>query len=214
MFNKIQYISQGNTVELQLKNIQEVLDGGCNWIQLRFKNASSHELIYTANEAKKLCDRYSAFLIINDFPDIAYMVNASGVHLGKEDMKYKEVRNILGNESIIGRTANTFEDIVNSTCEGCNYIGLGPYRFTITKEKLSPVLGIQGYQQIMNKMKIKNIDIPVYAIGGILLEDVSAIVDTGIYGVAFSGLLTNQPDKKKIIGELNNLLYADVNNSR
>ena len=75
--------------------------------------------------------------------------------------------------------------------EKCDYIGLGPFRFTTTKEKLSPILGIEGYQEILKELKNRNIDIPIYAIGGIEIEDVEKLEQAGVYGVAVSGLITH-----------------------
>lgn len=203
MFSKLQYISQGETAAIQLKNINEALDAGCNWVQLRFKNAAEYELKKTAEEVKKLCDTYHATFIINDHPQVAKAVDAEGVHLGLTDMLIKEAAEIVGTGKIIGGTANTLQDVLQRVQEGCSYVGLGPMRFTTTKKKLSPVLGLQGYKNIMDELKLRNIDIPIYAIGGILTEDISAILQTGIYGLAVSGIISNHANKKELVKEIN-----------
>ncbi len=203
MFSKLQYISQGETVALQLKNINEALDAGCSWVQLRFKNAKENELKITADEVKKLCNTYTATFIINDHPVIAKEVDADGVHLGLTDMKISEAKNIIGANKILGGTANTLQDVLQRVEEGCSYIGLGPFRFTTTKVKLSPILGLEGYKNIMDELMQRNIDIPIYAIGGILKEAISSILQTGVYGVAVSGMITNQPYKKELVKEIN-----------
>jgi thiamine-phosphate pyrophosphorylase len=110
---------------------------------------------------------------------------------------------ILGNGKIIGGTANTLEDVLMRANEKCDYIGLGPFRFTTTKEKLSPVLGLTGFEKITSELSNRKINIPVYAIGGILLEDIGEILETGIFGMAVSGALTEQFDKRKWIGNFN-----------
>jgi thiamine-phosphate pyrophosphorylase len=203
MFSKLQYISQGGTTAMQLKNINDALDAGCSWVQLRFKNASEYELKTTAEEVKKLCATYSATFMINDYPLVAKAVDADGVHLGLTDMLIKEAVEIIGVDKIIGGTANTLQDVLQRVEEGCSYIGLGPFRFTTTKEKLSPVLGLEGYKNIMDELKQRNIDIPIYAIGGILKEDISSILQTGIYGIAGSGIITAPSDKKELVKEIN-----------
>ncbi|MBC7511529.1 MAG: thiamine phosphate synthase [Ferruginibacter sp.] len=203
MFSKLQYISQGETAAMQLKNINEALDAGCNWVQLRFKNAKENELKTTAEEIKKLCETYTATFIINDHPVIAKEVDADGVHLGLTDMKISEAKNIIGANKILGGTANTLQDVLQRVEEGCNYVGLGPLRFTTTKARLSPVLGLDGYKNIIDELKQRNIELPVYAIGGILAEDISSILQTGIYGVAVSGIITHHPNKKELVGEIN-----------
>ena len=210
MYSKIQYISQGATSEDQVDAISSVLDGGCKWIQLRFKNTSAAIFLQTALKVKALCEQYNATLIINDNVELAKEIDACGVHLGLTDTSIENARKILGETKIIGGTANTVEHVFQRIDEKCNYIGLGPFRFTSTKEKLSPILGIEGYQHVMNSLKSKGIEIPIFAIGGIKVEDVNAILNTGIYGVSLSGTLTNVKNPTEIITQLNKNIYASA----
>ncbi len=190
MFEKIQYVSQGETPEQQLANISKALDAGCKWIQLRYKNKSILEVLTLAKMVQKICKSYDAKLIINDHVQVAWQINADGVHLGLDDISVMEARTLLKENKIIGGTANTLEDVLKRVNEKCDYIGLGPFRFTATKEKLSPILGIEGYQEILNELKNRNIDIPIYAIGGLETEDFEKLEEVGVYGVAVSGLIT------------------------
>lgn len=190
---KLQYISQGDTQEEQLNNIQKALEFGCRWIQLRFKKANAETLEQTALFVKELCEKFDAIFIINDHVTLAKKIDADGVHLGLTDTSIKEARELLGEEKIIGGTANTYEDVVQRFHEKCNYVGLGPFKFTSTKEKLSPIVGLEGYKKIMSTLKSEGIEIPIFAIGGILEEDIEPILNTSIYGVAVSGLITNNP---------------------
>lgn len=210
MYNKLQYISQGNTVEEQLKNIHQALDNGCKWVQVRFKNHFSDDAFTLAEAVKILCEEYLANFIINDNVYLAQQIAADGVHLGLDDMSISEARSILGDTKIIGATANTFEDIQNHIQNGCDYIGLGPFKFTATKENLSPILGHKGYHNIITKMQENGLTTPVYAIGGITLEDIEPLMQTGIYGVAISGLITQATNKKKIIKQLKNNLHGNI----
>lgn len=210
MYNKLQYISQGKTIEEQLYNIHQALDAGCDWIQMRFKNQTEKNTFALAEAIKFLCEEYLANFIVNDNLYLAQQIAADGVHLGLTDMKIDEARAILGNTKIIGGTANTFEDIKNHAKNGCDYIGLGPFRFTETKEKLSPILGLSGYFRILEELKKHNIQIPVYAIGGITLKDISPLMETGIHGIAISGMVTKSEEKEKLIQQLNEKLYANV----
>lgn len=210
MYNKLQYISQGNTIEEQLYNIHQALDAGCDWVQMRFKNQTTKDTFALAEAVKFLCEEYLANFIVNDNLYLAQQIAADGVHLGLTDMNIAEARAILGSTKIIGGTANTFEDIENHVKNGCDYIGLGPFQFTKTKEKLSPVLGLSGYVAIIEKMKNSNLKTPVYAIGGITLDDVTQLIETGIHGIAVSGMITSSNQKKKLIQQLNEKLYANV----
>ncbi|WP_118974194.1 thiamine phosphate synthase [Taibaiella koreensis] len=191
MLPKLQYISQGATAPQQLEHIRKVLDLGCKWIQLRFKQQEQIVLVSLAETVKQLCAAYDAMLIINDHVNIAKEVAADGVHLGLSDTPVAVARQTLEAGKIIGGTANTLDDVRQRIREGCDYIGLGPYRFTATKEKLSPVLGLEGYRQLFASLSATERTVPIYAIGGILKEDIPALLDAGLYGIAVSGLLTH-----------------------
>jgi len=210
MYNKLQYISQGDTVKEQLYNIHQALDHGCDWIQLRFKNQKINKSFALAEAVHFLCEEYLANFIVNDDVHLAEHIAADGVHLGLTDMSIPEARTILGNTKIIGATANTLEDVLSHINNGCDYIGLGPYQFTKTKANLSPILGLGGYQSILNQLNPKQKEIPIYAIGGITLENVDDLVATGIHGIAVSGIITHSDHKSKIITELNEKLYSHV----
>ena len=205
MFSKLQYISQGATAKEQYDNIFQAVDAGCKWVQLRFKNSTYEEIIALAEDVKKLCTAYDTTFIINDHPEIAKQTNADGVHLGLQDVSIAEAKAIVGSK-IIGGTANTLSHVLQRVEEGCSYIGLGPFRFTTTKEKLSPILGLEKYKSILDELKQRNIDTLVYAIGGIVLEDIAAIIQTGVYGVAVSGIITNHPEKKILLQQMNTLI--------
>lgn len=206
MLHKLQYISQGLTPEEHLINIDNVLNAGVKLIQLRLKNVDDVTYFETALKAKDKCSAHSAQLIINDNAEVAEKSNADALHLGLNDMKVSEARNIVG-KKIIGGTANTFNDVELRCNEGVDYIGLGPYRFTSTKEKLSPVLGLEGYKNIITMMKDKGLNTPVYAIGGIELSDIEKIIHTGVYGIAVSGMLTRAENKKELVDQINKILY-------
>ena len=119
--------------------------------------------------------------------ELAKELHADGVHLGKKDMPIADARLMLGEEYIIGGTANTFEDVLQHYKDGADYIGCGPFRYTVTKKNLSPILGLEGYTTIIRRMQEKNIHLPIVAIGGITIADIPAIMQTGVSGIALSG---------------------------
>lgn len=188
MYSKIQYISSGNTLTQQLKHIQRVLDSGVDWIQVRFKNGNTSSLLRLAEKVKLLQQRYNFTFIINDHLSIAQQVDADGVHLGLKDQPIAIARQLLGCDKIIGGTANTYQDVQQRIAEGCNYIGLGPLRFTRSKENLSPILGAAGYTEIIEQLK-DHPHPPIYAIGGVTLDDVDQLSAIGLYGIALSSAL-------------------------
>ena len=167
------------------------LEGGCRWIQLRMKDASEDEFLSAAKEISKLCKQHNAVFVLDDHAEWVEQTGADGVHLGKNDMPVDEARRLLGKDRIIGGTANTFEDVERLHRQGADYIGCGPFRFTTTKKNLSPVLGLEGYRNIVKQTKLHNIGLPIVAIGGILEEDIEAIMQTGVSGIAVSGGILN-----------------------
>lgn len=190
----IQFISHYSERYSYLDSIRLALEGGCRWIQLRMKDATDDEVRPIAVEAQKLCRAYGATFIIDDRVALVRELVADGVHLGKNDMPIREARQILGPDFIIGGTANTFEDAKAHYEASADYIGCGPFRFTTTKQKLAPVLGLDGYRQITRKLRAANITIPVVAIGGITKDDIPAILQTGITGIALSGTVLRADD--------------------
>lgn len=187
----IQFISHYNEHYDYLDSIRLALDGGCRWIQLRMKDATTDEIRPIALQAQRMCAERGATFIIDDHVELVKEIHADGVHLGKNDMPIAEARKLLGKDFIIGGTANTFEDIVSHYESGADYIGCGPFRFTTTKKNLSPVLGLEGYADIIEKMKTAGIELPVVAIGGITADDIPSILQTGITGIALSGTVLN-----------------------
>lgn len=215
MIDRLQYISQPSAEGSHLASIRKALGADCRWIQLRIKDEPAERILPQALQAAELCRQFGARLIINDHPDIAVKVNAYGLHLGLDDMPVPEARKLTGKQLVIGGTANTLRDIEQRVAEGVDYIGLGPFRFTTTKKKLSPILGIEGYTRIMEQVRQRGIQVPVIAIGGIEAADIPAIMTTGIYGVALSGAITRSTNGqvlvKEIVQSLGKPLHSSIN---
>jgi len=208
----IQFISQGKSIFEQQYNIQVALDAGVEWIQIRWKEGPREQLLKLCGFTKILCDQYQAICIINDHIHIAKDYDLDGVHLGLQDDEISLARTILGNEKIIGGTANTYAEVVQRHTENCDYIGLGPLRFTNTKQSLSPLLGINGYKKIIQQLNETGVICPpIYAIGGIEDTDISVLNEIGIYGVAISGLLKNNPSS---ISKIKNFYNEQIQDSR
>jgi thiamine-phosphate pyrophosphorylase len=168
------------------------------------KEASEELFEETALAVQRMCREHGATFIIDDNVALVKRIGADGVHLGKRDMPIVEARKILGEEFIIGGTVNTFEDIVNILRTATpDYFGCGPYRYTTTKQNLAPTLGVEGYRAIVEQMRKHNISIPIVAIGGIGKEDIPAIMECGVSGIALSGSILNAQDP---IDEMQNVL--------
>ncbi|MCL5128350.1 thiamine phosphate synthase [Algibacter sp. L4_22] len=201
MIAKLHYISQGATPQEHLTNIHSACAAGAELVQLRLKKYDLKTVLETAKKAREITEHFQTRLIINDYYKIAAEVKADGVHLGKSDTSPTIARKGLASWQIIGGTANTLADCKKLIDQKVDYIGLGPFRFTETKENLSPVLGEEGYKTILESLKT---DIPVIAIGGITLNDILDIMITGVYGIAVSGEITSDFNKISKFKELIN----------
>lgn len=187
----IQFITHSNNRYGYVDGARLALEGGCRWVQLRMKEATEAEFMAAAAEIGRLCKEHGATFVLDDHVEWVEKTGADGVHLGKNDIPIDEARKILGSDKIIGGTANTFEDVEHLYRQGADYIGCGPFRFTTTKKNLSPVLGLEGYQHIVDQMKSHGINLPIVAIGGILESDIKSILATGVSGIAVSGGILN-----------------------
>lgn len=187
----LQFITHPNEKYSVVEQVKMVLDGGCKWIQLRMKNSSDEEVKAIAEEIIPLCKEADAILVIDDRVELVKELEVTGVHLGKKDMPVAEARNLLEGGPIIGATANTAGDIFALKSIDVDYVGLGPFRYTTTKENISPILGLDGYRKILKEIRDAGVELPVVAIGGITLDDIDDIMATGVNGIAMSGAIIN-----------------------
>lgn len=157
---------------------------GVRFIQLREKHMSKRELYKEAMAIRRITKRHNTIFIINDYVDIAHLVDADGVHLGQDDLPLREARRILGNDKIIGISTHTLKQAIDAEKEGADYIGYGPIFYTHTKNAGRPK-GIDSLRRIR-----EYVGIPVVAIGGITIDNAREVLDAGADAVAMlSGIL-------------------------
>ena len=198
----LQFITNNSEKYSIAEEVQMALEAGCKWIQLRMKDATDEEVKEVALQLIPMCQENDAFLIIDDRVELVNELRVSGVHLGKEDMDPLQARELLGPHAIIGVTANTAEDIIKWKGKDVDYVGVGPFRFTTTKKTLAPEIGLDGYKQIVEQVRAAGVELPLVAIGGITLDDVDAIMATGVQGIAMSGAIINAPDPLLYTGKV------------
>ncbi len=192
---------QGNTLYEQ---VEEALQGGVTFIQLREKNRTKEEILQEAKALKLLCGRYHVPLLINDDVEIALLSGADGVHVGQNDMEAGEARKKLGPDKIIGVSARTVEQAINAEKQGADYLGVGSVFSTGTKADA----------QKIDRQTLKEIcaavHIPVIAIGGINRDNVTSLSGTGICGVAVVSAIFAQRDIQEAVKDLKQLVKATV----
>lgn len=199
---KLHYISQGNSTKEHLENIQKACSSGIELVQLGLQNVSEKKFLKLAQETREITSHFQTKLLINEHYKIAKAIKADGVHLGKTDECPTAARKNLFTWQMIGGTANTLQDCETLISKEVDYISLGPFRFTATKDDIPQVLGLNGYTAIIETLKT---EIPIIGMGGITTTDVTDLLATGISGIAVSGEITGDFNT---IGTFKQLLNA------
>jgi len=185
-FPPVMALTQDGLSLSHLEQVRALTAVGARWIQLRMKNATPDVWLATAREVVALCHDAGALCTINDSVEIALAADADGVHLGKLDGDWSLARAQLGPEKILGGTVNFPEDARRAAAVGVlDYVGVGPLRFTATKQKLAPVLGLEGIAALLPLLD----GLPAWAIGGVRPADLPALRRAGLAGVAVSSSL-------------------------
>ena len=176
--------------------VKESLDGGVTFLQLREKKLDEEHFLEEAKELKKLCKEYKVPFIINDNVDIAVEIGADGVHVGQSDMEAGDVRAKLGEDKIVGVSAQTVEQALLAQERGADYLGVGAVFPTSSKDDAVEV------DHEMVKAICEAVDIPVIAIGGITKDNVQELSGCGLCGIAVISAIFAKPDIKKTTEEL------------
>jgi thiamine-phosphate pyrophosphorylase len=159
---------------------------GARWVQLRMKRAAPEVWLATARAVVATCRAHEAVCIVNDSVEIALASGADGVHLGKLDLDWPQARAALGTDRLLGGTVNNAADASRARASGClDYVGVGPLRFTATKENLAPVLGVAGVRDLLAQLG----DLPAWVIGGVGPADLPVLRAVGAAGAAVSSAL-------------------------
>ncbi len=168
--------------------LTEALRGGAAVVQLRDKEASRETLVTLGKALRKVCDRFGAFLIVNDRIDVAMATEADGLHLGQEDLPLQKARRQLGHGKLLGVSTHSLAQAKRALEEGADYIGVGPIFTTPTKPDYPPV-GVELVREVR-----ENVKVPFFAIGGITLYNATAVLFAGADSVAVVRAVVGQED--------------------
>lgn len=182
--------------------VEQAVIGGCTMVQLREKEISSLDFYVLALEMKKITDRYSIPLIINDRIDIAMAVGATGVHIGQKDIPADIARKLIGKNMLLGVSTASVAEAVNAAKAGADYLGVGAMFPTGTKTDASHVS-----MEELGRIR-KAVDIPIVVIGGISKENAMLFQPMGIDGLAVVSAVIAQPDIKKSAADLKSLFFG------
>ncbi len=183
------------------------LAGGVDIVQLREKNMAANKIVELGKKIKQLCAQFDAIFIVNDRVDIAFVLEADGVHLGQDDMDVASARKILGQNAIIGVSTHAPKQAQKAVEDGADYIGAGPVFTTPTKPGRASV----GLDYI--KWVAENIEVPAYAIGGIDLTNVDEVLDSGVQkanlGVAVVRAIINAPRPDEAAQKFHDIISSE-----
>lgn len=192
--------------ETLYSQVEKALKGGATFIQLREKKLDEGSFLEEAKEIQKLCKEYNVPFVINDNVEIAKEINADGVHVGQSDMEAQNVREILGDDKIIGVSAQTVEQALLAEKHGADYLGVGAVFKTGSKDDAEEV----SHDEL--ERICKAVSIPVIAIGGITHDNVKELAGRGIVGIAVISAIFGQKDIENATKELKAETLKIVNN--
>jgi thiamine-phosphate pyrophosphorylase len=176
-------------------------EGGADVVQLRMKNASKEAMIKDALAIQELADDFCRFFIVNDSVEVALESGADGVHLGQSDMPIEKAVEMLGDDKIIGISANTVETAMDAKEKGATYIGVGSIFTTATKPDADQGIGLDAIYRIHQA-----VDIPLVAIGGINLGNIQEVIRAGADAAAVVSAVVSQDDVRKAAHDLKDLI--------
>lgn len=188
--------------DLFVETVEKALRGGANLIQLREKNTDTEDLIKLGKSLIQITKRYNVPLIINDSPDVAMVIGADGVHLGEGDCSIEHARSVLGESAIIGVSCyGRIERGIDAEKRGADYVAFGTPYNTPTKPGRTPT-PLEVLREAVEKIKT----IPIFAIGGITVENAAPILETGVDGIAAITSIFGSDDPEKAARELSSLI--------
>jgi len=165
------------------------LAGGADAVQLRDKSATAQNLCLLVTEIQPIARKFGAVLLVNDRVDVALVAGADGAHVGQEDLPAREARRLLPPPSVLGVSAGTVEEAKKAARAGADYIGVGPVFPTPTKPDAGEPIGVEGLARVA-----RAVEVPVVAIGGITLENVTAVIEAGASGAAVVSAVVSAQD--------------------
>jgi thiamine-phosphate pyrophosphorylase len=193
---KLQFITHDIEQHSHIEQAKIACEAGAKWIQYRCLTKSDEELLKDINVIAELCDDWGATLIVTDHIHLNGKADIQGFHIEDMDADFRQLREELGEAITIGGSANTVEGLLRIAEEGADYAGFGPFKVTTTKPNNAPLLGLEGYKNAITILQQQQIELPVLAVGGVTLNDVDELLETGVFGIAASSAINQAEDMR------------------
>ena len=198
---KLHFITHDIEHLSHIEQVQVACEAGAKWIQYRCLTKDDAELLTDIHQIAEICDDWGATLIVTDHIHLKGKADIQGFHIEDMDADFRQLRKQLGEETTIGGSSNTIEGLVRLAEEGADYAGFGPFKITTTKPNNAPLIGVEGYRTAMKSLEDQNIVLPVLAVGGVTLDDVEDLLQTGVFGIAVSAAINQAPDLRAAYGD-------------
>jgi thiamine-phosphate pyrophosphorylase len=203
--SKFHYLTQDLPDRSHVEQVKLACEAGANWVQYRCMTKNDEELIPEINQIAEICDQWGATLILTNHYHLLDKVDAQGVHVEDFDADFPAIRNTIGDDKTLGASATNLNKLLWVQNFGLvDYCGYGPFAHTDTKPNNKPLLGFEGYRALQ---KEATINIPVIAVGGITIADVTPIMETGIYGIAVSAAVNLAANPTNAVKDIYRLIY-------
>jgi thiamine-phosphate pyrophosphorylase len=190
VFPRLQFLTLDAAPRAHREQARAALEGGVRWIQLRAKNLPAEAWVAEAVAIAELCRDFGAVFVVNDSPEVALRAEADGVHLGGDDASPAAARALLGEFAIVGVTLNEPAHVVRFAGVRVDYAGVGPFRHTLSKQKLAAVHSPKSLAGLIAAAA----PLPCFAIGGVTAADWPAVRSLGAHGIAVSGAIALADD--------------------
>ena len=183
---KLQFITHDIPNLSHIEQVEIACQAGAKWIQYRCLTKSDEELLVDLNTIASICDDWGTTLIVTNHVHLKGKADIQGFHMEDMDADFITLRQQLGDEFTLGGSANTIENLIRLANEGADYAGFGPFANSTTKPNNFSLIDLNGYSNAIKKLVSLNIELPIIAVGGIKLKDVSTLLQTGVHGIAVS----------------------------
>jgi thiamine-phosphate pyrophosphorylase len=202
--SKLHYLTQDLENSSHLEQVEIACQSGCKWIQYRCLTKSDKEMLAELHPIASVCDDWGATLIVTNHYQLLSLADIQGVHMEDMNTDLKNIRQHIGEDKTLGASATNFEQIKNHIQNTADYIGCGPFAHTDTKPNDNAHWGIKGYQEMIEKLKEENLEIPLIAAGGV---NIKSLFQTGIYGVAVSSAINKSENPALTYKEFHQLIF-------
>lgn len=202
--SKFHYLTQDLPNRSHVEQAKIACEAGANWVQYRCMSKSDEEMTAELHQIAAICDDWGATLILANHYHLLDKVDAQGVHIENLNADYAAIREAITDEKTLGASATNEEGLQRIHNSGVvDYCGYGPFAHTTTKANDKPLLGYDGYRALQHQQ----IDIPVIAVGGVQLNDVELLMQTGVYGIAASSAVNLSADPAGMVKEIYRKIY-------